>query len=271
MVRAVHFALALVAAVCGRRRQIVDNTLAPLDADGHVDLNAKAELVPSGATSRSAFLKRCASKNGSNGPIVETPSSHPTLAPCTSLDIDTEDADGKPSRAGLEACRDVRSTQLGDWVSNHWQPVDCDLRELTPCAVRRCLFGRRIGFFGDSLLRNIWERVVQILLADDDRRTRREYIDALESARLMRCDAPAAILEYMWTPSAFGLTSSRPSASTDWHSALEPRLDYEVHGPKCTHPQRTHPQHTHPQHTHPQHTHPQFSHRTTTVNRATTR
>jgi len=41
----------------------------------------------------------------------------------------------------------------------------------------------------------------------------------------MRCDAPDAILEYLWTPSAFDLSSGhqsgRPRLVSDWRTAHE--------------------------------------------------
>ena len=198
-----------------RRHQRQPSLLAP--SDPIEDIQHPEQV---GATSRRLFLERCAKEKPTASPHESVEELRRTGKTLLTHALANRTAPGVPP------CRYISQTQQGDWIANQWQPTECELGQLAPSAARQCLFARRIGFFGDSLLRNIWEAIVRHLQRAD-RRTHREYSDNLESARLMRCDSPLALLEYKWTPSAFGATVA---GASDWAAAGEaPRaLEYDT-------------------------------------------
>ena len=54
----------------------------------------------------------------------------------------------------------------GDWVGSHWQPRGCTLKRYDRERATKCLSKQKIGFFGDSLLLNVYKEIVALLKSD---------------------------------------------------------------------------------------------------------
>ena len=67
----------------------------------------------------------------------------------------------------LEQCKsNSEAMATGDWVGSHWQPTGCTLKRYDRESATKCLSKRKIGFFGDSLLLNVYKQVVALLKSD---------------------------------------------------------------------------------------------------------
>jgi hypothetical protein len=66
----------------------------------------------------------------------------------------------------LQCKSNSEAMATGDWVGSHWQPRGCTLKRYDRERATKCLSKRKIGFFGDSLLLNVYEEIVALLKSD---------------------------------------------------------------------------------------------------------
>lgn len=60
-----------------------------------------------------------------------------------------------------DLCPDTDTS--GTWQDEMWAPAGCGLAWFTPAEAQQCLAGRRVLFVGDSMIRQLYLRLVRYL------------------------------------------------------------------------------------------------------------